>query len=82
LGGIQASVKRKRKRKGCDLCYVSVKAGFGNERGRVLKIGRWQEEWTRTEKVFSRAQQNYSTMLSYKSIRSLYDILLFTWLTD
>jgi hypothetical protein len=42
LGEIQVSVKRKRK--GCDLCYVSVKAGFGNERARVLKIGRWHEE--------------------------------------
>lgn len=61
VGGIQAAVKTKRK--GCDLCYLSVKAGFGNERASVLKTGRWQEDETRTEKVFGQAQQNYSTML-------------------
>jgi hypothetical protein len=31
------------KKKICDLCYVSMKAVFGNARARVLKIRRWKE---------------------------------------
>jgi len=36
-------ISKKGKRKICDLCYVIVKAVFGNERARVLKIRRWKE---------------------------------------
>jgi len=40
-----------------------------NERASVLRVGRWQEEEMRAEKVFVWAQQNYRTVLSYKYIR-------------